>query len=313
MMNPILTIGIPTYNRPENIQRTVRALLPQLNDKVVLEVRDNCSNKPVVDLFTEEEKTKFTIVRNLANIGGDANIVGCIYHAKTKWVWTLGDDDTPNEDAVKTILYYLETFPEELYFKFGSIVDKETHDLHDLAELCKIRYFYSNLLFISNSVYNRDKLYNNIVDYYTNISFMNGQVVFLLKHLEKKQERCMFISKMILLEHGMEIGWNYNMVIKRSLFMMELFPSQKKMFDKTIYAGMAFSYYHALFFSQRMAKRERVELFIYLLKRIGFMNTIKYNHNVITQFLLKTIVPSFLYSRIKTILRTKYYEEKSSS
>lgn len=105
MKEPILTIGIPTYNRPNSIVKTVRALLPQLNDLVVLRVWDNCSDIPVVDLFTEEEKKKFTIARNKANIGGDANIAGCIYHASTKWVWTLGDDDIPNNEAVKTILF----------------------------------------------------------------------------------------------------------------------------------------------------------------------------------------------------------------
>lgn len=70
MGNPILTIGIPTYNRPESIKKSVRALLPQLNDQVVLRVWDNCSDTPVADLFTEEEKQKFNIVRNRTNIGG---------------------------------------------------------------------------------------------------------------------------------------------------------------------------------------------------------------------------------------------------
>ena len=56
MGNPILTIGIPTYNRPESIKKSVRALLPQLNDQVVLRVWDNCSDTPVADLFTEEEQ-----------------------------------------------------------------------------------------------------------------------------------------------------------------------------------------------------------------------------------------------------------------
>ena len=56
MTQPLLTIGIPTYNRPESIQKTVRTLLPQLNENVVLRVWDNCSVSPVSDLFTEEEK-----------------------------------------------------------------------------------------------------------------------------------------------------------------------------------------------------------------------------------------------------------------
>ena len=156
MDNPILTIGIPTYNRPNSITKTVRALLPQLNDQVVLKVWDNFSDTPVSDLFTDEEKEKFTIIRNKTNIGGDANICGVIYHADTKWVWDLGDDDGPLPNAVEIILEHISKYPDALVFKFNSYIEKDLHSFEDMVGFCRHHSVFSNFLYISSGIYNRD-------------------------------------------------------------------------------------------------------------------------------------------------------------
>ena len=50
-MNPespgVLTIAIPTFDRNEQLARTVSALLPQLRPGVSLVIRDNASPVPV--------------------------------------------------------------------------------------------------------------------------------------------------------------------------------------------------------------------------------------------------------------------------
>ena len=53
-----LRITIPTYNRPDYIQRQIRDLLPQLQEGVSIVVYDNCSDIPVSTLFTKEELTE---------------------------------------------------------------------------------------------------------------------------------------------------------------------------------------------------------------------------------------------------------------
>ena len=96
-----LTITIPTYNRPDHIQRQVRDVLKQMTDEVALVVFDNCSDTPVSNLFTDEEKKKFDIIRNPVNIGGDANQARCLESVPEGWAWTLGDDDTIVDDAIQ--------------------------------------------------------------------------------------------------------------------------------------------------------------------------------------------------------------------
>ena len=65
---PLLSIYIPTYNRPEKIQIQVRRLLPQLSSHVVLYVIDNHSDQPVCDLFSDEEREYVNIIRNDINV-----------------------------------------------------------------------------------------------------------------------------------------------------------------------------------------------------------------------------------------------------
>lgn len=319
MPAPILTIGIPTYNRPRSIVNTVRVLLPQLNDNVVLKVWDNCSDIPVTDLFTDEEKSKFIIIRNKVNIGGDANICGVIYHSDTKWVWLLGDDDYPLDDAVETILGYIHKYPDELLFKFNSYLERETRSFEDLADFCKYRYIYSNLLFISTGIYNRDKLKGDLQYYYINLSAMNGQTIFIFKHLEKISDKCLFTKDKVVaysiygLDNGqlppdkIEGGWSWNKVsyVRRSSLIFEVFTDRRTFLNKNLFKGIAFIYLRYVFLSD-ISAWEKVKLFKYVLKIVGLYNIIRYNGLVLCQFLIKGMMPNIIYSKIKEIGKKRY-------
>ena len=313
MGNPILTIGIPTYNRPESIKKSVRALLPQLNDQVVLRVWDNCSDTPVADLFTEEEKQKFKIVRNRTNIGGDANICGVVYHADTKWVWTLGDDDGPLPNAIKTILDSIEKYPDALFFKYNSYIEKDLHSFKDLTELCKRHWIFGNFLYISSGVFNRDKLLDDIQYYYINLSSMVGQTIYILKHLERKDEDSYFFKSKIVRHstgglHNDEddvsegVSWNALTFIKRSSIIFDVFHDKRKSLDSTLFAGIAQQYLGSLA-GQSLGLDQTWQGVRLTISQIGFVNLIKYNFNslikLIGKQLLITCLPDSVYQRIK--------------
>ncbi len=306
MSNPILTIGVPTYNRPEHIQKLVRALLPQLSEQVLLWVSDNCSDIPVESLFTDEEKRKFKITRTKANIGGDANIAGRVYECDTKWVWTLGDDDIPLPNSVDIILNYIEKYPNELYLKFGSAIDTETHNLEEFVGLCINWEMYGNIMFISHSIYNCDKLREDLIHYYVNLSLMNGQVVFLLKHLERKNDNCLFISDKILAEHGTDIRLSQETFVKRSSYIFQLFPGHRKLFDRTIYATLARTYYQCVFFDNPNSLYQRFRLFIYILFIVGIWNSVKYCYMIYAKFLASLLMPKSLYVRVRDRMKKEY-------
>ena len=64
--NKILTICIPTYNRPKKLNNQLKVLLPQLNNEVKLIVRDNHSN------YNIKKRTKYRF--NNRNLNGFKNL-----------------------------------------------------------------------------------------------------------------------------------------------------------------------------------------------------------------------------------------------
>ena len=326
MNNPILTIGIPTYNRPKNIQETVRLLLPQLNDRVKLVVHDNCSDIPVSELFTDEEKTKFSIIRNRVNIGGDANIAGVIYHADTKWVWDLGDDDFPTPSAVSIIMDKIEKYPDALMLNFNTYKKSHTKNFDELAKLCSFRYMFSNLLFISSGVYNRDKLKADLFQYYKNLSSMVGQAILILKHLERQPDELYFFPEKIVHHSvdGIELeldakvkpriherpNWSRVTFVKRSSVIFEEFESKRKFLNGNLFKGIALEYLRIVFDTSMSNANffQRISLFCYVARTVGLFNIFRYNSHVLAQFFVKFILPSSLYRKIKRKAKLKYVE-----
>lgn len=111
-----LTVAIPTYDRPQQLQQTLSVILPQVlaHPEVQLLVLDNCSPVPAIGVLEEVSKgnpltERVRVIRHCANIGGNANILRCFELADGEWLWCLGDDDTPADNAVDQILSDIKT------------------------------------------------------------------------------------------------------------------------------------------------------------------------------------------------------------
>jgi len=108
-MEPLLTIAIPTYNRPVQLRQTLEVVLKQIQGKsrVRLLVLDNHSEVPAAQILGELGvglNEQVSIVRHTFNIGANANIMRSFELCETEWLWVLGDDDEPRSNAVQTIL-----------------------------------------------------------------------------------------------------------------------------------------------------------------------------------------------------------------
>jgi|GEM_PF-2718888 len=165
-----LTVAIPTYNRNIKAANQVRQLLEQIGDfcdrEIELLVIDNASDTPLEASFKEQNIPShpcLRLVRNPVNVGLSANIIRCFEHAQGEWLWLVGDDDELLPNALQDVLEVLEkSLPEIVHHKFS--VDRATsskaHDLtiNSLSEICDHAsdpWCFSNLLFITTSVYRR--------------------------------------------------------------------------------------------------------------------------------------------------------------
>lgn len=111
MRSRLLTIAIPTYRRPEFLDKCLAsvALAIQDTDVSVLVMDDS------TDKLNDSVCRKYSFVthiKNSENLGIDRNICACIENSDSKYVWLLGEDDLIRTFQFKRAYSILESIDE---------------------------------------------------------------------------------------------------------------------------------------------------------------------------------------------------------
>ena len=107
---PLLTIAVPTYSRASYLKETLDQLrleiLSHHLDDIEIIVSDNASPDNTHRVVSDASKPEFEIryLKNLNNIGPDANIARCFNEAKGHYVLILGDDDLFYDGSLKWLM-----------------------------------------------------------------------------------------------------------------------------------------------------------------------------------------------------------------
>ena len=217
----LLTIGIPTYNRKKKLIETLKLLEKEKNQRFYIVILDNNSNYNVSEEilknnFKEDFLERIEVKKNSVNIGLEGNLLKILTISKTKWLWTLGDDDIPLDIAVDNIYKEIEgvskigviTFSAcsdiEVIHKGLSLEDKEFNNLNDW-----VNYLYTRKIskkdipniYISLNVFNVEyikEIMPKIVKYmYTAI----GHVVYIL-YLQHEKGLGIKTTNKLLIKNG---------------------------------------------------------------------------------------------------------------
>lgn len=93
---PLVSVGIPTYNRPEGIRRTLECITQQTYENLEIIVSDNCSPneevKKVVEEFMLKDK-RIQYFRQVENIGAGNNFKFVLKQAIGEYFMWAADDD----------------------------------------------------------------------------------------------------------------------------------------------------------------------------------------------------------------------------
>lgn len=210
----MLTICIPTYNRPDEIRQRIIELLPQLNDFVKIIIIDNASVFPVADiigdLITDIDAVK--VVRNKYNIGMSANLARCIECADTDWLWILGDDDLVTSSAIDQIKTDIAAADEDVCcLKYSSYCNENSHDevlnIKDFLSHKAMGFDYvSNIFLISSSIIK----IKNISALDKMMDTVNSMIphVVLIFQLLISGGKISFIKKEIVGKTDSDISWS---------------------------------------------------------------------------------------------------------
>jgi glycosyltransferase involved in cell wall biosynthesis len=102
---PLVSVGIPTYNRPDGLERALGQLIEQSYENIEFLVSDNCSTSPEVSQIISNYQSKDPRVRYLkqdVNIGSYPNFQYVLKMAKGTYFMWAADDDEWDEHFIKT-------------------------------------------------------------------------------------------------------------------------------------------------------------------------------------------------------------------
>ncbi|MCC5637488.1 glycosyltransferase family 2 protein [Nostoc sp. CHAB 5844] len=118
-MNKLLTIAIPTFNRAALLEQQFSWLekaIKGFESECEIIISDNCSTDNTQEIIKKWQpifsKTTFKSQRNQENIGLMPNIAACIQAATGKYVWTVGDDDPIQDNALAFLLKTIQQNPD---------------------------------------------------------------------------------------------------------------------------------------------------------------------------------------------------------
>jgi glycosyltransferase involved in cell wall biosynthesis len=113
---PLLTIGVPTFNRASKLARLLDWLDAEvrtnhLEDDVAVFIANNASTDNTLAILdsASSRTLRLRYATHHENLGFDRNAAYVYQQAATPYVWFMGDDDLPLSGALHTILDMLRT------------------------------------------------------------------------------------------------------------------------------------------------------------------------------------------------------------
>jgi hypothetical protein len=102
-----LDIIIPTYKRREKLSSQLSMLTNEIQGQkdINIIIINNDPNDDLTDIIDN----RFTLIQNKYNWGGSGNILISMQSAVSDYFWILGDDDSLNTDAVRQVLFDIQS------------------------------------------------------------------------------------------------------------------------------------------------------------------------------------------------------------
>jgi len=117
-MNPLLSICIPSYNRPQETKRLLESIYAQNQPGIEVVIAEDVSPKRLEikqvaeDFNTQHPDFNLRVHLNEKNLGYDGNLRGLLSIATGDFCMFMGDDDVVCPGAIKKVLNVLTANPD---------------------------------------------------------------------------------------------------------------------------------------------------------------------------------------------------------
>lgn len=100
-MYPLVTIGIPTYNRADSyLREALESAVKQTYPNIEIVVSDNCSTDDTERLVKNFEDPRIRYFKQTENVGAYKNFNFCLQQANGEYFLILSDDDLIDNDFI---------------------------------------------------------------------------------------------------------------------------------------------------------------------------------------------------------------------
>lgn len=152
---PVVSIGLPTYNRREQLERAIESVLAQTHRDFELTISDNASTDGTEELCRSfaARDPRIRYVRHATNRGPTENFNYVFERLDREYVMVLGDDDWLDPGYVAACLRVLEAEPDvsvvtggTLYYTANGEYDGEMESppqVLDDSPTRRLRAYYS--------------------------------------------------------------------------------------------------------------------------------------------------------------------------
>ncbi len=108
----VLSVCIPTFNRPKELRRLLESLAPQLTDEVEVVIGDDGKTAETEKILRDFPGVRIHYFSNPDGPGYGKNVSAITNHASGEFVWWCGDDDAFASGAIGRVLNIIQENPE---------------------------------------------------------------------------------------------------------------------------------------------------------------------------------------------------------
>lgn len=111
-LSPLVSVVIPTYNRPVYLKQAIESACQQTYSNLEIIVADDCSPESPEELVRSFNDPRIRFIRHPKNLGNGDNIAKAFQLAKGKYVAPLNDDDLWEPTFLEQLVPPLEVNPD---------------------------------------------------------------------------------------------------------------------------------------------------------------------------------------------------------
>lgn len=239
---PLVSVGLPIYNRPDGLRRTLECFINQTYTNIEIIIADNCSPNPEVEKIAREyleKDSRISYFRHEQNKGWGYNTVFVIEKAKGDFFLRATDDDWWDQSFIEEIMTLMIQNPAaSLGFCDFIEVDQngDKSKIHPSDHLSLLRQFCGeNKLKKLINYINQFEGYGKADLYFSIFKTINLNNQFVKDLLLKQILAADFIINFYSLTLG-ELVLSNKMLLKVSFENEKLYDNKAILFNKTGYS-----------------------------------------------------------------------------